>query len=220
MEWIPQLRAWFEDVLNVVSATATIAGAITLVGAIVGFVLRRLFVDPFGPKAPAPPRYRKYFQSLAKRIRRRTKALVPQALICGDNYCSFTTMTSTVEYVAHFQDGGKFRVYLNMYGADAATLFQQLRRQEGDLQRRFKEQLLWEQGNSEHRIVVYYPEVAKIGEDAKKLRQVRKWAMRRLVDLQKLFDQRVHTIRTGQDASPQSKAPEPLSASGSARSAR
>lgn len=203
--WLTQLFNWITQVNTLISNFTSVLGFLALVGAISGYMITHARVDPFGDTYPRKPRYHKFFQSLADRIRQRTRTLTPPQAIGGANSCTFTPnpRVQGITYVVHFQEDGNVRVVLNLTGADAQKRYEALHSHEREmrallgLQPRFPRKsqprglLVWEHqdGRAEFPVVVYYPNMVVIEADARTLKQVRKWTFKWLLALKKSVDE-------------------------------
>lgn len=180
--------------ITLIRDLATIAGAVTLLAAGGRILVKRFVVDPFGPRDPLPPRYQKFFQSLVYKVQKRNSILEPPVVVCGGDNCNFTSKeVSTIRYYVHFQDGGNFRVFLDATGQDRYAVYVGLKARSAALQKHFREELIWNEGAT--RVIINCPYGSKIGIDARRLKRMRKWAIRRVITFQRVFDPKVREVR-------------------------
>lgn len=205
--WLSQLLAWVIAINDAISNFAAVFGFITLLAAAAGYLITRIIRDPFGNKVPVGPRYRRFYESLAVHLSKRNPYLLPPSDIKGTPACIFTTQKTKgqgVTYRVHFLGDANFSVYLRLAGQGAPALFHALEQQHtrSDLTQRLglehrhflrrptAESLKFEppNGSPGYKIAVYYAGGGVIGADARQLRLMRKWAVRRLSSFQKVFD--------------------------------
>lgn len=187
----------FLDAENWLALIVTVSGAITVAGTLiiyavkfVKFLYTAFGPDPFGPKSPVGPRYQKFFQSLLRRLKRHDRVLVPPAAVGLGNLCTFSANGLT--YYVHFVDGGTFRVYLKLAGANASNVFSGLSQKAEKFQKRFREPLVWD--NASNLVIVNYPGGGAIANDARKLKKMRKWALARLHTMRTTFERPAQDI--------------------------
>jgi hypothetical protein len=228
--WLQPVFDWLVAANQVVNNFVSLFGFVTVVGAATGFLIRWLFKDPFGPPVPVGPRYRKFYESLALRLSKRNKYLTPPDDVKGTPLCTFGTVMTDgagMTYCVHFQANKTFCVYLKLAGAGAPDKFQALRQAIGApnpksktynslglVHRRFfkpamVDDLKFEtpESGGGYRIAVYYDGGGVIKEDAKKLKDMRKWAIRRLDAFQQTFDKPIPAAQAEVSAAHMAPAP-------------
>ena len=134
--------------------------------------------------------YRDYFQELIDELREKHK-FTGARIAQPQNWYSFASGFTGITYSTSFSQGNRARaeVYIDRGdGEQNDSLFEWLKGQRPEIEAEMQEPLEWEPLEAKRacRIAIYRS--GSIDDDAEALREVRRWAVNRLLKLKKAFD--------------------------------